>query len=128
MADEPRSIYNNMKIAELYKAAQQTTEPFATLMIRKAGLDHFDQTPLVVLDNACGTGVISAQLYEMLDESVKDEMQLVCGDNSERMVEYVKQKIQDDGWKGAKAEIVDAQVRATVLCRRLTVRARNYGF
>lgn len=37
-------------------------------------------------------------------------MKLVCGDLSEGMVNYVKEKIEEKGWKNTEAKVVDAMV------------------
>ncbi len=87
------------------------TGRFARLLLLQA-LHDVDamKKPLVVLDNACGTGVVSDHLWELLDDSTKEGMQLVCGDFSEAMVKHVKHKIEERRWKGAEAKIVDAMV------------------
>ena len=104
-------MWSNPRIAELYKVAERATGPFARSLIRQAGVYQVTQTPLVVLDNACGTGVVSAQLYETLEESAKEKMQLTCADFSEHMVKAVTQRIEENHWNGATARLVDAQVR-----------------
>lgn len=86
--------------------------PFARELILQAFQHDVDniRKPLVVLDNACGTGLVSEQLLDILDESAKGGMKLVCGDLSEGMVNYVKEKIEEEGWKNAEAKVVDAMV------------------
>ena len=54
---------------------------------------------------------MSSQLYEMLDKCARERLQLTCGDYSEGMVQSVRQRIVDSDWKGARAQIVDAQVQ-----------------
>ena len=86
--------------------------PFARELILQTFQHDVDniRKPLVVLDNACGTGLVSEQLLDILDESAKGGMKLVCGDLSEGMVNYVKEKIEEKGWKNAEAKVVDAMV------------------
>lgn len=86
--------------------------PFARELILQTFRHDVDKIrqPLVVLDNACGTGLVSEQLLDILDESAKRGMKLVCGDLSEGMVNYVKEKIEEKGWKNAEAKVVDAMV------------------
>lgn len=104
------SLWNDDRIAQKYLATERVTGPPARHMIRKVGLLHAGQGPFVVLDNACGTGVVTYQLYEMLDESAKERLRLTCGDLSERMVQATQERINANEWKGAKAQVVDAQV------------------
>jgi ubiquinone/menaquinone biosynthesis C-methylase UbiE len=90
--------------------SESFTGPPARRLIQQVGLIQMDKGPLIVLDNACGTGVVSSLLYEMLDENDKEKLQLSCGDFSEAMVQSVQQRIIESEWKGAKAQVVDAQV------------------
>ena len=97
-------------VVRLGKMSESFTGPPARRLIQQAGLLQTTNGPLVVLDNACGTGVVSSLMYEMLDEDAKERLQLTCGDFSQGMVQSVQQRIVDSGWKGAKAQVVDAQV------------------
>lgn len=96
--------------ARRYKPTERITGPFARNLIQQVGVLQADIGPLIVLDNACGTGIVSSELYEMLDESARNSLQLTCGDISEGMVQAVQERIVDSDWKGAKAQFVDSQV------------------
>lgn len=100
------------EITQNYTALEPTIKLFARALILQAFQYDVEniRKPLVILDNACGTGVISEQLLDMLGESTKEEMELVCGDLSERMVNHVKEKIEEKGWENAEAKVVDAMV------------------
>lgn len=110
------------KIARNFKAAEPTISPFARALILQAFQHDVDniRKPLVILDNACGTGLISEQLLDMLGESAEEGMKLVCGDLSEGMVNYVKEKIAEKGWKNAEAKVVDAMVCYSCLMNKTT--------
>jgi len=110
------SFWKDSNVAQVYKGGERLTGPPAKRLIQQVGLLQAESGPLVVLDSACGTGVVSSQLYEMLDESDKERLQLTCGDFSEGMVQSVQQRIIDNGWKGAKAQVVDAQVGIRAQC------------
>lgn len=105
-------LFADTKITRNYKAAEPTIRPFARALILQAFKHDVDniREPLVILDNACGTGLISEQLLDMLGESAKEGMKLVCGDLSQQMVNYVKEKIEEKEWKNAEAKVVDAMV------------------
>ena len=63
----------------------------------------------MVLDNACGTGIVSKRLWEILDEQGRVGLRLVCGDFSPSMVEWTRVRSGEEGW-GARVEVVDAMV------------------
>jgi ubiquinone/menaquinone biosynthesis C-methylase UbiE len=97
-------------IAELYKGAESVTGPFAKHLIRQAGLLEPSEGPLIILDNACGTGIVTSELHDMLDEGAKERLQVTCGDLSEAMVHAVQQRIEAHEWKHVKAQLVNALV------------------
>ncbi|KAL1624820.1 hypothetical protein SLS56_007620 [Neofusicoccum ribis] len=103
--------WKDPNIAEKYKAGESMTGPFAQHLIRQAGLD--DKTPatgdLVVLDSACGTGIVTLHLYAQLPDHAKARIQHTCGDISPGMIEAVRSRIRESGWAGATAKIIDAQ-------------------
>ena len=107
-------VWSDPKVASKYRGAEQITGIYAKCLLLQAGLPNEQASepkkPLIVLDNACGTGMLSENLWEMLDEHAKEELQLVCGDTSEGMVKHVKKKIDEEGWHGADARVVDAMV------------------
>ncbi|TFK81140.1 S-adenosyl-L-methionine-dependent methyltransferase [Polyporus arcularius HHB13444] len=97
-------------IAKKYKAGEVLTGPFALHAIRQSGLDKADGSEeLVVLDNACGTGVVTLNLYETLSPAAKAKLEVLCGDFSPGMVKSVQERIEQNGWTGASAKPVDAQ-------------------
>jgi ubiquinone/menaquinone biosynthesis C-methylase UbiE len=102
--------WKDSSVAEKYKGVCVVTGPPARHMIRQAGLLQVERGPLVVLDNACGLGIVTSLLYEMLQEGAKDGLQITCGDISEGMVQGVQHQIDTDKLKGASAQVVDAQV------------------
>lgn len=75
--------------------------------------------PVKVLDNACGTGVISELVYQRLANrgAASDNLTLVATDLGPAMVEAVQAKISKNGWKNASAQVMDMQVE---------LRARSY--
>ncbi|KAL9043447.1 MAG: hypothetical protein Q9214_003368, partial [Letrouitia sp. 1 TL-2023] len=115
--------------AQKYKTAEIVTGHFARKLIEQTGLlaaaaakpsdpekasspaagEATGLTPLRILDNACGTGVVSKILYEGLDEERKKGLEVLCGDFSESMVEFVFKRINEEGWEGARGAVVDAQ-------------------
>ncbi|KAI0699905.1 S-adenosyl-L-methionine-dependent methyltransferase [Cerioporus squamosus] len=102
--------YEDPEGVKKYRAkAEALTSPFALHLIRECGLDRADgSSELVILDNACGTGAVTVKLYETLSPAAKAKLQVVCGDLSPSMVKSVQERIEESGWAGASAKVVDA--------------------
>ncbi|KAI9698156.1 MAG: hypothetical protein M1836_004158 [Candelina mexicana] len=107
--DTFNEIFNDPKLNKQYKAtAEELTGHYASFLIRQAGLLSTESNaPLVVLDNACGSGIVSSLLYKMLDEGSKSRLRLTCSDLSELFVKSVSERIEEEGWKGAEAKVID---------------------
>lgn len=93
----------------MVKFAEMITGPSARQLIRQAGISDVSKGPLIILDNACGTGITASLLHETLEDSAKETLELTCGDVSQEMLGVVKQKIIDHNWKGTIAQTIDAQ-------------------
>ncbi|KAI4200968.1 MAG: hypothetical protein LQ350_003537 [Teloschistes chrysophthalmus] len=107
--DWDSSFFKQEDMGRRYKNSEIITGAFARTLIEKAGLLEPGQEPLAILDNACGTGVVTNALHALLDEGTKERMDLVCGDFSEPMLETLSKRIADNGWERTKARMVDAQ-------------------
>jgi ubiquinone/menaquinone biosynthesis C-methylase UbiE len=82
---------------------------FAEELIERSGIAQSSQKPLVIFDNACGTGAVSSTLHKSLKDDTTRNWQLTCGDISEAMVEATKQKMNMEGWWNVEVKVVDAQ-------------------
>ncbi|KAJ5372809.1 hypothetical protein N7517_004815, partial [Penicillium concentricum] len=115
MADKTdlEEFFKSEAYANSFKRGEMVTRRFAEILIdqskvvaeSKANPDHL----LVILDNACGTGVVSSILNVKVDDLVKKTWKLTCGDISSAMIEYTKVRIQQEGWPNTDTKIVDAQ-------------------
>ena len=106
--------WKSSDIAARYKAAEAMTGPFALHLIKQCGLDHADgTTDVAAFDNACGTGVVTANLYQHVHAAAQARMSVLCGDFAPAMVESVQQRIKESGWTNAQAQVLDATVRLT---------------
>jgi methylase of polypeptide subunit release factors len=96
----------------MYKIGEKFTAHFASALLERArfqeDLSKFEK--LVVLDNACGTGIVSAKLMEMVGDQHATKVSLTCADISERLLVSVKERIERTPWPNAKTVIADAQV------------------
>ncbi|KAE8336714.1 hypothetical protein BDV24DRAFT_154971 [Aspergillus arachidicola] len=102
------NIYDK-RFAALYELGGKITELFAKELISQSGLPLSSQEPLVILDNACGTGAVSSVLHHTIGNDKKANWQLTCGDKSEDMLRYTRQKMLQEEWHNAEVKIINAQ-------------------
>ncbi|KAJ5569652.1 uncharacterized protein N7459_009082 [Penicillium hispanicum] len=107
------NLFRNEAFVNNYKTGEKITGKFAKALLEQSGLIANPKLnpdkPLVVLDNACGTGVVSSILHHELDEKVKQSWKLTCGDISEGMLEYTRRRMSSEAWLNAEIKQVDAQ-------------------
>ncbi|GFF60165.1 conserved hypothetical protein [Aspergillus udagawae] len=92
-----------------YELGSRISTLFAEELVKQSGIAQFSQKPLVIFDNACGTGAVSSALHRTLKDETTRSWQLTCGDISEAMVEATKQKMNKEGWRNAEVKVVDSQ-------------------
>jgi SAM-dependent methyltransferase len=78
----------------------------AKIMLLQSGLLSPASADAVVLDNACGLGVVAGVLF---DEVGNNGVKVVCGDVKPKMVEWAAERFLANKWN-AEAKIIDAQV------------------
>ena len=69
------------------------------------------KTPVVVLDLACGSGVVTQELQRELPVGVLEKSRFVAGDSLEALVGIVGKRIEAEGWRNVEARVTDAMVR-----------------
>lgn len=110
---EWEKLFKDNKFVKNYKTGERVTGQFAQALIDQSGLILESRNnpgrPLVVLDNACGTGIVSSLLHQQLNDKTKSNWKLTCGDISEGMLEYTKLRMEKEMWQNAETKIVDAQ-------------------
>ncbi|KAI4272855.1 MAG: hypothetical protein L6R38_006493 [Xanthoria sp. 2 TBL-2021] len=102
-------FFNNTDMGRRYRNAEVVTAPFGRSLIEKAGLLSPNLDNITILDNACGTGVVSSALHEMMPLSTKGRMKLTMGDFSEPMLKVARERCEAEGWVHTEGRIVDAQ-------------------
>lgn len=106
-------LFKDDKFVDKYKTAERLTGQFAQALISQSGLLADSITnpgkPLVVFDNACGTGVVSSILNQQLHDTAKGNWKLTCGDISEGMLEYTRRRMERENWQNAEVKTLDAQ-------------------
>lgn len=83
--------------------------PLAARMLAQTGLAKATE-PFRLLDNGAGLGVVAAEIQKTVDKEVLAKSSIVSADFSESAVEFVKQRIEKEGWLNTEARVVDAQV------------------
>jgi len=92
------------------EAAETGTGPPALALLGHCGLLPHPPPDAVILDNASGAGVVAARLFGNASASSIKGLQIVCGELSGNMVDMCAKRIERNGWSGAEAKFVDAQV------------------
>lgn len=80
---------------------EATTAYYAQKSVEFAKMDS--KTDLRILDVACGTGVVAAAIVETLSPTVS----VISTDYAPGMVDIVRSKVEKQGWKNVKAEVMD---------------------
>ena len=116
-SSDKQLFWDNPHYTALYKQADKFTGTFAKLMLEQAGFAEDAKTleKLIVLDTACGPGIVSNYVVQALDNNAealgtdpRDKLDLTCADFFDSMVDITSKRIKADGWP-AKAIKADAQ-------------------
>jgi SAM-dependent methyltransferase len=112
-AKDWEKFFKDDKFVKQYKTGEHVTGQFAKLLVDQSGLvansKANPESPLVVLDNACGTGIVSSILQHELEDHVKSRLKLICGDISQGMLDYVNHRIGKENWQNVEVKTVDVQ-------------------
>jgi ubiquinone/menaquinone biosynthesis C-methylase UbiE len=106
--DYLQNMFKAKEFTDRYKYTEKLTGLYAETLVEYSGVANPYQKQLVVLDNACGIGAVSSVLNRTLNDEAKRTWKLTCGDLSEGMLEYTKQRLEDEGWVNAETKIVNA--------------------
>lgn len=101
---------NPLSQPRMLEFVDEVSAPLATKMLRQIGLDRASQPPFKLLDNGAGLGVVAAQVQTMVDKDVLGKSSVISADFSEAYVEFVRERIESEGWRNTEARVVDAQV------------------
>jgi ubiquinone/menaquinone biosynthesis C-methylase UbiE len=103
-------IWNNPNIGKQYHAAEMVTLVFARELVAQSRIVSVPiDTPLSVLDQACGTGVVALALHEALTERTETSWSLTCTDMSQNMLDVLQERVEIAGWKNTDVKISDIQ-------------------
>ncbi|KIX05419.1 uncharacterized protein Z518_06291 [Rhinocladiella mackenziei CBS 650.93] len=96
---------------KIFSRADSITGPFADSLLQQAKFPPSTNSALVVLDMACGSGVVSSHIMALLSSEAKSRLDLTCADTSDAMISNLTRRIEALGWKNTRAVIADAMVR-----------------
>lgn len=105
-------------MAKALSAADQTMVRVSSRLIYKLaspllpqmGLTTDRSEPVMLLDNACGTSVVTHELHKILSRETLSKGRIVCADKSADSVNIVKWRIENENWCNTEAIVLDAQV------------------
>lgn len=110
---DTEALFKSEAFAVQYKVAETFTGPFGQSLIEQTKLVEDAKAtpgrPIVVLDSACGTGIISSLLNEKLDSSIRKSWRLTCGDISTPLLEYTACRMKEEDWQNAETKVVNVQ-------------------
>ncbi|KAM0562378.1 hypothetical protein ACHAPJ_002068 [Fusarium lateritium] len=72
------------------------------------GISDKTSTPVTFLDNACGSGVLTHAIQQILPKDVLGKSTFTCADNSEGMVSVAKKRLGMEGWVNTEVKKLDA--------------------
>ncbi|KAL7934300.1 S-adenosyl-L-methionine-dependent methyltransferase [Trichoderma chlorosporum] len=64
--------------------------------------------PVILLDNACGSGVVTQEVQAVLSNEVLQRSSFTCADSSAAMVDLVKKRIASEKWMNVETKMLDA--------------------
>lgn len=84
---------------------ERVTGPPGTEMLRQAS-DVLHDSPAVILDNACGAGVITALLQEADkargSSNSSSGLKIIASDKEDRMITTMRTRVEESGWENVE--------------------------
>ncbi|PVH93106.1 S-adenosyl-L-methionine-dependent methyltransferase [Periconia macrospinosa] len=110
--NDPGSIHSDFQrawvseqVAAKVKISEVLTKPWATIMIQESGITS-SKDAAYALDLACGTGVITATLYELLPPKEWQRVKVMGSDVNESMLSQLKKRGEASGWPGIETKVM----------------------
>lgn len=79
-------------------------------LISQMGLNKETAEPVALLDNACGSGVLTQEVQAALEQDVLQKSSFTCADVAPNMVDLVKWRVENEGWINTEVKNLDAMV------------------
>ncbi|KAI1815781.1 S-adenosyl-L-methionine-dependent methyltransferase [Poronia punctata] len=97
------------QVNKLIQGSERIMRKPASLLLSQAGIINNDNNqPFTLLDHACGTGPIAAEIQENIPVEKLLESKIFCADISESLIGVVKKRKEILGWVGVETGFVDA--------------------
>ncbi|KAF2094914.1 S-adenosyl-L-methionine-dependent methyltransferase [Rhizodiscina lignyota] len=74
----------------------------ANEMLDRASIKFEGQNSFRVLDNACGTGIVTALLKARARSSSAGQLDIVASDIDEKVLDLLRKRIEECGWQGVE--------------------------
>ncbi|KAK5453437.1 hypothetical protein LTS15_006622 [Exophiala xenobiotica] len=100
--EQMKSMFDDDNFAKMYASAEKLTGHFAKILVDTVVKNISDDEELVILDEACGTGIVSKHLMDALSDNSKKNLELTCADNANAMLKVMAKRIETNGWEKAK--------------------------
>lgn len=102
--------WNSDEMTAKWKLAEAGTKPWASIMIQQSGIISSNEDAYA-LDLACGTGVVTATIYEMLPRDDWSRVKVMGSDVSESMVSSLAKRAEAAKWPAVETKVTSGIVR-----------------
>ncbi|CAI6334912.1 unnamed protein product [Periconia digitata] len=93
------------EVVEKVRVSEAVTKPWASLMIQHSGITSGDKDAHA-LDLACGTGVITATIYEMTPNEKWERIKVMGSDLNETMLSQLTKRAEAGGWPEIETKVM----------------------
>ncbi|KAI4602444.1 hypothetical protein KJ359_009688 [Pestalotiopsis sp. 9143b] len=80
-----------------------------TKLLAQVGIDSSRTEPFHLLDNACGTGAVVAQLQRIVGSDVLGKSKILCGDINQPHLDILQRRMSKNDWVNTEVATIDAQ-------------------
>lgn len=102
--------YQQQQRQALLLSSEGLLKHMAMPMITQMGLLDPAAPSMQVLDNACGTAVLTQELQRLLPKEVIEKSSFVCADNAQGAVDLVVSRVKTERWINTDVKQLDAMV------------------
>jgi len=96
---------------QLIAAAHGLLSHMVAPLVTQMGLDKNTNEPVHLLDNACGSGVLTQEVHKALKRDVLESSLFLCADVTPSMVDVVKWRVENEGWVNTEVKNLNAMAR-----------------
>ncbi|KAK5053238.1 hypothetical protein LTR84_002212 [Exophiala bonariae] len=109
-------LWDSGNVGQMYAIVERLTLKFAESLLRQAKVvDDTSDSKLIVLDEACGTGAVSAKLLDLLSDDAQGKLDLTMIDGSPTMLDLVHKRIESNNWGKYNIKVIQVDANDTKL-------------